>query len=118
MSGHSRKSKFKIVDMLTKLMIKGVPFFSVEVRHMTSMLNLGTFVRFSMYLTPKSMSSLQATTSHQKKKFNRAFLVIQECKKFLFTYRKNEATDLIMSTSTGEVKAFLKISGKELGDVT
>lgn len=99
--------------------MKGVPFLSVEVRHMTSMLNLGTFVRFSMYLTPKSMSSLQETISHQKKNLTEFFgepRMHQKCS--LFPYRKNEATDLIMSTSTGEVKAFLKISGKELGVVT
>lgn len=54
-------------------LIKGVPFFSVEVRHMTIMSNLGTFVKLSMYLTAKSMSSLHHTRNHKHQIFYRSF---------------------------------------------
>jgi hypothetical protein len=74
---------------------------------MTSMLNLGTFVRFSMYLTAKSMSSLQQARNH-KHQLLQDFLENQNANGH-FTHVKNEATHLIMSTSTGEVRAFLKI---------
>jgi hypothetical protein len=37
---------------------KNIPDVSVDERHMISMSNLGTLVKFSRYLTAKSMSSL------------------------------------------------------------
>lgn len=76
---------------------------------MTSRLNLGTFVRFSMYLTAKPMSSLQHARNHKHQMFSRVFGGEPRMQNGQITHAKNEATHLIMSTSTGEVKAFLKI---------
>lgn len=81
--------------------------------------NLGTLVKFSKYLTAKSISSLPTNK-------NRMFTEVQtkiygsmmRAEKWsYFTYTKKVATHLTMSTSVGADKAFLNSCGSAVGEV-
>ena len=59
---------------------KNIPDVSVDERHMISMSNLGTLVKFSRYLTAKSMSSLSEEQTRREIKLKLTQTQSQTCR--------------------------------------